>query len=108
MTYDYHTYWEQETGHVAPLYHHPSDSTLSLNANFSIRYWIGKGAPPNKLVMGIPAYGQSFTLATNVSNHLPGFHEEVFGPGNSGKFTKSAGFLAYYEVRMLSMIKNSL
>ncbi|XP_072751718.1 probable chitinase 10 [Anoplolepis gracilipes] len=101
MTYDYHNAYERETGHVAPLYHHPSDHTGFLNANFSVRYWLNKGVPANKIIMGIPAYGSSFTLPVISQNYTivpPGFHAKVSGPGEPGKFTKSAGFLAFYEI----------
>lgn len=99
MTYDYHSAWEQETGHVAPLYQHPLDSTLILNANFSIRYWIERGVPADMIVMGIPTYGSSFTLSEKLENRTSGFHVKASGPGKPGKFTRSTGFLAYYEVR---------
>lgn len=101
MTYDYHTSWEGETGHIAPLSIYPGDSTPHLNANYSVRYWLDKGAPPEKLVMGIPTYGQSFTLSETPRNTraVPGLHAKVSGPGEPGKLTRSAGFLAYYEVR---------
>ncbi|XP_070161707.1 probable chitinase 10 [Polyergus mexicanus] len=101
MAYDYHNAYGQETGHVAPLYHHPSDYTVFLNANFSVRYWLDKGVPADKIVMGIPAYGSSFTLSELSQNYTTvplGFHAEVSGPGEPGKFTRSAGFLAYYEI----------
>lgn len=52
MCYDYHGQWDKKTGHVAPLYEHPEDWETTFNSNFSIRYWISKGAPPKKLVMG--------------------------------------------------------
>lgn len=106
MAYDYHNAYERETGHVAPLYYHPSDDTIFLNVNFSVRYWLDKGVPANKIVMGIPAYGSSFTLSVpqNYTVAPPGFHAEISGPGEPGKFTKSAGFLAYYEVRSIDML----
>ena len=62
MCYDYHGQWDKKTGHVAPLYTHPEDWETTFNANFSMSYWISKGAPRNKLVMGMPMYGQSFAL----------------------------------------------
>lgn len=98
MTYDYHTGWEQETGHISPLYHHVRDPAPILNANFSVRYWIERGVPVNKIVMGIPTYGSSFTLSETSQNHTSGFRAKASGPGKPGKFTRSAGFLAYYEV----------
>lgn len=101
MAYDFHSAWERETGHVAPLYRHPDDGTTFLNANFSVRYWLEKGVPSDKLVMGVSTYGQSFTLSETIarSQLAPGFHAAVSGPGEPGKYTRSAGFLAYYEVR---------
>ncbi|XP_043252760.1 probable chitinase 10 [Colletes gigas] len=99
MSYDYHGSWETRTGHVAPLYSNPNDETNHLNANFSMTYWLERGVPSRKLVMGISAYGQSFTLSkTPQRNELPGFNVQASGPGHPGEFTKSAGILAYYEI----------
>ncbi|KAH8272148.1 hypothetical protein KR018_004032, partial [Drosophila ironensis] len=95
MTYDYHGQWDKKTGHVAPLYYHPDDEFDYFNANFSLNYWIEKGAPSRKIVMGMPLYGQSFTLE-NTSNN--GLNARAPGPGQSGEFTRAAGFLAYYEI----------
>lgn len=97
MAYDYHGSWENVTGHIAPLYRHPSDGSLFLNVNFSMRYWLDKGVPGDKIILGVPAYGQSFTLSERAQSNAPGFHAETTGPGQPGRFTKSAGFLAYYE-----------
>ncbi|XP_017081494.2 probable chitinase 10, partial [Drosophila eugracilis] len=95
MTYDFHGQWDKKTGHVAPIYYHPDDDFEHFNANFSINYWIEKGAPARKLVMGMPLYGQSFTLE-NASNS--GLNAKAPSPGQAGEFTKAAGFLAYYEI----------
>lgn len=45
--------------------------------------------------MGMPLYGQSFTLAQASSN---GLNAPATGPGSAGEFTRAAGFLSYYEV----------
>jgi chitinase len=95
MTYDYHGQWDKKTGHVAPLYYYPGDEYDYFNSNFTLRYWIEKGAPSKKLVMGMPMYGQAFTLA-DPANH--DYHDKAPSAGLAGKFTKAAGFLAYYEI----------
>jgi chitinase len=95
MTYDFHGQWDKKTGHVAPLYYHPDDDIDFFNANYSINYWLQNGASADKIVMGMPMYGQSFTLADAKEN---GLNAKAPGPGQAGKYTRAAGFLAYYEI----------
>ncbi|XP_034193394.1 putative chitinase 10 isoform X2 [Osmia lignaria lignaria] len=99
MSYDYHGYWDSKTGHAAPIYQALNKPTDHLNVNFSMSYWIEQGVPSNKLVMGVPTYGQSFTLSREpLTTETPALDVEVSGPGYPGEFTKSAGILAYYEI----------
>lgn len=95
MTYDYHGQWDKKTGHVAPLYELPDDDFPYFNANFTMHYWMKKGAPSRKLVMGMPMYGQAFSLS-NANEH--GLNAPAPGAGLAGEFTRQAGFLAYYEI----------
>lgn len=100
MSYDYHGPWEPETGHMAPLYRNADDRMYQANVNFSITYWIQQGVPASKLVMGVPSYGQSYTLSESpATGEQPGLHVLASGPGEPGVSTKSAGILAYFEVR---------
>lgn len=59
------------------------------------------GASPSKLVMGMPLYGQSFSLA-DASNK--GLNEKAYGPGEAGEYTRAGGFLAFYEVIYLGCL----
>ncbi|GLH08614.1 Probable chitinase 10 [Gryllus bimaculatus] len=95
MTYDFHGHWDKQTGHVAPLYYFPGDKYDYFNSNYSIHYWIERGADRRKLVMGMPMYGQSFSLADS-SDH--GLNAKTYGPGEAGEFTRAGGFMAYYEI----------
>ena len=54
-----------------------------------------KGAPPNKLVMGMPLYGQAFTLDSPL-NH--GLNSPANQKGQPGPFTRAGGFLSFYEI----------
>ncbi|XP_062997962.1 chitotriosidase-1-like [Elgaria multicarinata webbii] len=85
MTYDFHGSWEKFTGHVSPLYP-DTDNT--------VKYWKSKGAPAEKIILGIPAYGRTFTLSSSQT----GVNAPASGPGTAGQYTKEAGFLAYYEI----------
>lgn len=49
--------------------------------------------------MGLPMYGQSFTLSDANQN---GLNAPSYGGGEAGEFTRARGFLAYYEVLMNS------
>lgn len=62
--------------------------------NASLSYWTS-ALPPRHVVLGIPAYGRSYTLrsASNTALGAP-----VTGPGEPGPYTRVPGLLAYYEV----------
>ncbi|XP_067388001.1 chitotriosidase-1-like [Emydura macquarii macquarii] len=96
MTYDFHGSWEKITGHVSPLYKGKTDtgSAVYSNTDYAVRYWMSKGAPAEKIIMGIPTYGRSFTLSSSKTD----VGAPSFGPGSLGPFTREAGFLAYYEI----------
>ncbi|XP_011503350.1 PREDICTED: acidic mammalian chitinase [Ceratosolen solmsi marchali] len=72
MSYDYHFYvwYYPVTDFNSPLYPHFLETgyLTSLNVNFSANYWVLKGMPRKKIVIGIPLYGHSYKLY-NPSNH---------------------------------------
>ncbi len=61
----------------------------------TIKHYIKKGADPEKLVLGIPTYGRSYTLFNPNSTDLGA---PADGPGEQGEATREKGYLAYYEV----------
>lgn len=97
MAYDFHGKWERETGHNAPLFAPSSDSEWrkQLSVDHAASMWVRLGAPKDKLVIGMPTYGRTFTL-TNSNNFK--VNAPASGGGKAGEFTKEGGFLAYYEV----------
>lgn len=101
MAYDFHGKWERETGHNAPLYSPSSDSEWQkqLSVDHASKLWMKLGAPKEKLVIGMPTYGRTFTLSNSKKF---GVHAPASGGGKEGKYTKESGFLAYYEVRVLT------
>ena len=74
-----------------------SDITPTLfSQNYTMNYWVEKGADKKKLIMGMPMYGQAFTMNSPSPSGLgaPG------GKGIAGEFTRQEGFTAYYEVKI--------
>ncbi|XP_061195456.1 probable chitinase 10 [Saccostrea echinata] len=99
MTYDLHGGgWEDKTNHNAPLKAHPQETgnETYLNVEWAVNYWLQKGAPADKLNVGLPLYGRSFTLASASNNGL--FAPDRGNGGQAGRYTREAGFLAYYEI----------
>ncbi|KAK3893314.1 hypothetical protein Pcinc_002870 [Petrolisthes cinctipes] len=93
MTYDFHGSWENHADHHSPLHKRDFDTT-DLYAEFTASYWVAKGAPANKLVLGIPLYGRTYTLSSGqTAPPAP-----ASGPGNAGTITQAAGFLSYMEI----------
>lgn len=97
MTYDFHGSWDQKTGVNSPLHKRPTDSNPEFNIEASIKYYLTNGVPANKLGLGIPLYGRTFTLANNQDN---GIGATSYGGGEPGPYTQTSGFLGINEVSL--------
>lgn len=73
--------------------------SCSFKASTVAKY-LTNGANPNKLVIGIPAYGRSYELE-NLSKIKPG--SPALGPGTPGTITQEAGVLSYFEVSLTNL-----
>lgn len=73
MTYDLRGAWDSCIGHHAQLYPHHTDSSYrrELNVAASVTYWLSNGAPADKIILGIPTYGNTLILA-DVKQHKIG------------------------------------
>ncbi|KAL8569618.1 hypothetical protein ACOMHN_057185 [Nucella lapillus] len=96
MSYDLHGSWETHMGHHSALYPRAAETgdDRYLNLDFAAKYWVQKGASPDKLVIGLSFYGRSFTLASASNNGLGALS---YRAGAAGPYTQENGFLAYYE-----------
>ncbi|XP_048248855.1 chitinase-3-like protein 1 [Haliotis rufescens] len=88
MTYDMHGHWEEmkTPAHHSALYGTPTD--VINNVAFAATFWTRLGVPRDKILLGLPFYGRTYTLSGGT----------VTGPGNAGNYTRHSGTLAYYEV----------
>ena len=89
MAYDFHGKWERETGHNAPLYAPSSDSEWrkQLSVDNAASLWVKLGAPKDKLVIGMPTYGRTFTLS-NTKQYKVEYREKRREPCPGNLLTK--------------------
>ncbi len=79
--------------HPAPLLKRSWD-IYNWYVDFAVSYWMKKGIPAGKIVVGIPVYGTGWTLASN-DIVPPALAKGSSPPGN---ITKKSGMMNYYEI----------
>jgi len=97
MAYDFNGAWDKNTGHNSPLYPSPEEDAYYRirNMEWASEYWVSKGCPKKKLVVGMGTYGRGFTLV-NAGDSAYG--SPAKGPSNAGTYTREKGYLSYYEI----------
>lgn len=77
--YDFHGSWEATTNHQSNLFPAPGDpSPATFSVDTAISEYLSRGAPADKLVVGVPYYGRGWT-------GVPA------GPNGDGLFQSSSG-----------------
>ncbi|XP_055390444.1 acidic mammalian chitinase-like [Condylostylus longicornis] len=102
-TYDLYGKWRDHIGIHSGLYKSPNANVDYLNADFVVRNWIENGAAPEKLIMGIPFFGRTFTLADANENQpgakfsYVGEHGEFMDYLNICKNTKNGNWILKWD-----------
>ncbi|XP_044204818.1 acidic mammalian chitinase-like [Thunnus albacares] len=76
------------TAHHSPLY-----TENKANIDYVMQYWMERGAPARKLLLGFPIHACSFTLSTTAT----GLGAPVSSPATPGPYTQQIGLWSYYE-----------
>jgi chitinase len=90
MTYDFHVYinkLDNITGYNSPLYT-PKGESKFLSTSAILSYYLNVGIPASKLLIGIPLYGRSWTLASASQNTL---HSPAVGKGGPSPYRHLTG-----------------
>ncbi|XP_076757244.1 uncharacterized protein LOC143427196 [Xylocopa sonorina] len=99
LSYDYHSSYEPAVNHHSPLYPLEEDNEYNydskLTIDYTINYLLKKGASAEKIILGIPTYGRSYTLYNQDATDLG---SPADGPGVEGDASREKGYLAYYEI----------
>ncbi|XP_037776495.1 endochitinase-like [Penaeus monodon] len=97
MTYNLRGLWNDYADVHSMLYARPGLDTgnkLELNVNGGALLWENLGCPRNKIVIGVPFYGKSYTLCNSSIN---GLHAPINGTGQNGPILKKKGVHMYFE-----------
>ncbi|XP_043270406.1 serine-rich adhesin for platelets-like [Venturia canescens] len=99
LSYDYHSAYEPAANHHSPLYPLEEDNEYNydteLTIDYTITHLLKSGASPEKIILGIPTYGRSYTLFNEDATDIGA---PADGPGEEGDATREKGYLAYYEI----------
>ncbi|XP_012255000.2 uncharacterized threonine-rich GPI-anchored glycoprotein PJ4664.02 isoform X1 [Athalia rosae] len=99
LSYDYHSSYEPAVNHHSPLYPLEEDNEYNfdteLTVDYTIKHLLESGATADKIVLGIPTYGRSYTLFNEEATDIG---SPADGPGEEGDATREKGYLAYYEI----------
>jgi chitinase len=88
MTFDFNAQWNQRVGFPASITGDGDD-----NVDSRVNFFIGLGAPAEKLIVGIPFFGRSFITDNNGN-----IGESSRPSGFAGPFVGENGFLGYNEI----------
>jgi chitinase len=82
MTYDFRTGGDKVAGHHANLFDHPADEK-QRSGDRAVRDFIAAGAPPRKVVLGVPFYGRGWTNIEPTADGDPNTRRGLYRPGTA-------------------------
>ncbi len=106
MAYDYHGPFDNPmlTGVNTPM-SHDTDPAGTKFIEETLKNYINNGISPDKIVLGLAAYGHSYGGVSDLSDsdYAPG--KPFVSAGAAGPSTLSPGLLAYFEIADMMTLK---
>ena len=87
-----------KTQHCFPVILGTTDFRAEFTVPYVVDYWIKGGFPAKKIALGMATYGRAFRLKDKNQTGLAAPTTLGWPEPPKGKFTREAGFLAYYEI----------
>ncbi|KAF7729359.1 hypothetical protein EC973_004615 [Apophysomyces ossiformis] len=98
MAYDLAGAWDEKTGHQASLY-----GNNGLNVDQAVKHFLKAAIPPQKIVMGIPAYGRGYLNTDGPDAPFDGVPEGTWEKGSYDyKALPRSGAEEHYDSAMVS------
>lgn len=89
-TYDFSNHFK--TVHNSPLYSRSNQTSVEQ----SMSYWIKRGCPKKKLLVGLPTYSRGLLIDKKKSREPIGLKGKVYI--EPSEYTDETGILSFYEV----------
>lgn len=95
--YDLRGWWNNFADVHSPMADrsHDMGNFRGINVQAGVQHWLTNRCLPNKMVLGVPLFGRTYTLANPQQN---GIGSQTTGPGQAGRYTHEAGYLGYCEI----------
>ncbi|MCP9258719.1 Endochitinase [Dirofilaria immitis] len=97
MSYDLHGSWENNVDLHGKL-HSTKGETSGIgifNTEFAAEYWVSKGMPKQKIIIGIPTYGRGWTLKNPSETTIGAAAIRASSPSTTNP---AGGTAAYWEI----------
>lgn len=78
MSYDFHGAWDTLTGTNSPLYDQSSDPEAGWSVDGCVKNWVARGAPKERLNIGLGFYGRSFRSAKRLGELHGGTDDQTW------------------------------
>ena len=104
LTYDLHGAWENTTNHQTALYSRSDAGVPTLSIDDAVRYFISKGVPSSKVVIGAAFYSRGWQGVRQVTavDDLPGLFASASG-GANGLWDggRAGGVNPYWQIKKM-------